>query len=479
MFQGKPRRLDTIGAEIIGKVVIYRKLGIKNAFRGGGYLLASLTIQFRSFQIHAQPIFILSTICLKPLPVVGFAIGLGLLTSCTFLPSAGPSASRIKSSADTGDEKKIGDYVLVTLDQKTVNALRPGGGGAGDLDDLASGGDDLAPQNPVVRKLLRQGSPELLRLPARQTVAQGDVLNIVIYDTGGGLFAAPTAADGTRPVGAVAQNLPAQLVDASGEITVPYAGRITVRGKTLAEVQKEIETQLKTKTVDPQVIVTLGDRIGGDRVSVSGDVKQPTQVPVVLAGTRVLDAIAAAGGSIGKEYETVVSVTRDGVTRSSTLREIFDYPRKNVLLQVGDSIVVRVRSQDFLSFGANGKVARFPFADDYLSLAEALATAGGPLDLRADPSSIFIFRVESSRLVRKMGYTPVDSSSSTCQVIYRLDLTKANGFFLANNFGIRNGDILYTTNAGSIGVMKFLNLINAITAPARSGLSTATGLDAL
>lgn len=402
------------------------------------------------------------------------------LPSCTFLPSAGPSASRIKSSAESGGTEELSDYVLIPLTKKAVDVLNPGGEGAGDLDDLSTASADFLPQSAVVKKLLRQGSPELLRLPSRQVIGQGDVLNVVIYDTGGGLFASgPAAADGTRPVGAVAQTLPPQVVDASGEVTVPYAGRVTVRGKTLSEVQKTIEEQLKTKTVDPQVIVTLGARTGGDRVSVSGDVKQPTQVPVGLAGTRVLDVIAAAGGSIGKEYETMVSVTRDGVTRSATLREIFDSPKKNVLLQIGDTIVVRVRPQDFLSFGANGKVARIPFGDDHLTLAEALATAGGPLDLRADPSCIFVMREESTRLVKNMGFTPVDSSAKTTQVIYRLDLTRADGFFVAKNFVVRNNDMLYTTNAGSIGVMKFLNLINALTAPARSGLSTATGLDAL
>jgi len=387
------------------------------------------------------------------------------LGGCTFLPSNGPSLSRVKSSAQS--VKGDGTYVLIPLNQRTLEILN---------DKIVSQQPraDLTPHSAVMQKISAQGTPALLGGKPSESLVQGDVVNVSIYDAGGSLFATPILANGLTQTGAIQHDLPPQMVDSSGEIMVPFAGRIMARGKTLTQIQSDIQDNLKNKTVDPQVVVTLSNRVGGNVVSILGDVKTPTQVPVSLAGTRLLDALAAAGGSTGHEYETTISVSRGGKTRSALLSEIYENPSKNIPLQFGDTLIVRVRIENFLSFGANGRLAEIPFEDDHLTLSKALAKVGGADDNQANPSGILIYRVEPRQTLIAMGLRPTDDGSSTCPVIYRLDLTQADGFFVARNFTMRDHDIIYTTSAGSVGLRKFLGLIGSIFAPvSQAGGATA------
>jgi polysaccharide export outer membrane protein len=393
-------------------------------------------------------------------------LALGLLSSCTFLPSSGPSLSRVKSNSN--QRKFTGQYVLVPVSKQVLEIL----GQNAEVTESPRHGIDLSAKSSVMQRLFRQGTPELLGGKPSDSVVQGDVVNVTIFDSGGSLFATPIMPNGMSQTGAIPHELPPQLVDNSGEIMVPYAGRIMSRGRSVGQIQDEIQSKLKGKTVDPQVVVTIAERKGGDCVSVMGDVRTPSRVPVSLAGTRVLDALAQAGGSTGKEYETVVSVNRAGTTRTAFLSEIFESPSKNIFLQYGDSIIVRVRGQKFLSFGANNRMAEVPFDDDRLTLAKALAKIGGANDNLANPSGILLYRLEPRGKIESMGFKPV-GSDDVCPVIYRLDMTRADGFFLARNFTMRDHDIIYTTLSGSQGLVKFLNVLGSIFSPAAQVGGTA------
>ena len=312
------------------------------------------------------------------------------------------------------------------------------------------------------------------RLPAAspsQTISTGDVVNVTIYETGGALFGTLNPATGATTSSA---QIPPQPVDQSGEITVPYAGRVPVKGRTTSAVETEIAQRLKGKAIDPQVIVTISSRLGGYLVTVTGDVKSPKLFQLGLADTRLLDVLTDAGGSIGRAHETDVTVLRGSVTRSDSLAEIVANPAKNVQLQPGDVVAVKNRPRSCLAFGASGSNKRVVFDNDQLSLAEALAQVGGPSDSRADPAAIFVHRLESTSLVRKLGHTPTSVTGDAARVIYQLDLHSPEGFFLAQSFEIQDKDIIYFSNAGSVGLVKFLNLLNTVTSGARSEISSAS-----
>jgi polysaccharide export outer membrane protein len=391
-----------------------------------------------------------------------------LVPGCTFLPSNGPSLFRVKHSANRKSFK--GDYVLIPINSKVLDVLNTQG-----VDTQnARYPIDLSAKSIVLQHLFRQGTPELLGGKPSDAIVQGDVVKVTIFDSGGSLFATPIMPNGLSQNGSIPHELPAQIVDNSGEIMVPYAGRIVARGRSVEEIQDEIQQKLKGKTVDPQVIVSIDQRKGGDCVSILGDVRAPSRIPVSLAGTRLLDAIAQAGGSTGKEYETIVTVSRKGTMRTALLSEIFENPSKNIFLEFGDSIIVRLRTQNYLSFGANNRLDEFPFNDDHLTLAKALAKVGGAEDGKANPSAVLLYRIEPRDVVTAMGYHPI-GNEATCPVIYRLDMTQADGFFQARNFTMRDHDILYTTTASSIGLQKFLGLIGSIFAPAAQAGGTAAG----
>ncbi len=54
--------------------------------------------------------------------------------------------------------------------------------------------------------------------------------------------------------------IPEQTVGRDGGITVPYAGRIRVAGKTTRAVQQTIEKALEGKAIQPQVLVNVTRR---------------------------------------------------------------------------------------------------------------------------------------------------------------------------------------------------------------------------
>jgi polysaccharide export outer membrane protein len=388
------------------------------------------------------------------------ALGLLLLSGCTFLPSSGPSGYMIRNKAGKSS------YELIPINAETLDAIRRTSGRA---DFLAAGG----------RKSDRMFGPrglQALEAPLKHTIALGDVLSVAIFETDSALFRPALTAGGlaASPVTA----LPPQVVDETGDISIPFVGRIKVLGRLPSDVETDIRRGLQLKTPDPQVVVTVIDRKGGDLISIAGDVRQPSQIPASLAGTRLLDAIARVGGTPEAPHDIMVSVTRGRTTRSDPLQEVYDSPAKNIMLQAGDTVVLRKRALSFMAFGSTGRVGAFPLPMEDLSLANAVAVSGGPADMQADPSGIYVYREEPVALLSLLGRNP-PSSGATSPVIYQLNLHSPEGFFYASNFTVRDRDIIYYGAAGSTGVRKFMGLINTFLAPAIGGAGAAASVSIL
>jgi polysaccharide export outer membrane protein len=132
-------------------------------------------------------------------------------------------------------------------------------------------------------------------------------------------------------------------------------------------------------------------------------------------------------------------------------------PAQNVALQPGDGIYLAHTPRYFLAFGASGPAQsiglvnrRFTFDDVHLSLADALAKAGGLEDDRANARAIFVYR-----FVRPSQQTP----NAVTPTIYMLDLTNPAGYFYANSFRVHNEDTLFVSNSPSTDLAKFLALV--------------------
>ncbi len=395
----------------------------------------------------------------------------GTTPGCTYLPSSGPSASRIEKEAQSA--KYPESYQLIPITSEVVNTLARNSN-KNERNSLSSLKAETVSHSSDSRLSFRVSSLGVSKLPAvaPQTINVGDYVQVTIYETGGALFGSP-APQGAA--GTFNNQLPPQSVDESGSISVPFAGRILVKGRSPYAVEGEIAEKLKGKAINPQVIVAVTDRKGGNLVTVTGDVKSPMGYPLGFAGARVLDAVTASGGSIGKAQETLVSVIRGSVVRSDSLADITSYPSKNVALQPGDTVVAKNVPRTYLVFGAVGSTSRHPFEADQVSLADAMAQSGGALDNRANPAAIFVFRVEPKTVVKKLGYEPKAVVGSGASVIYNLNLVEPKGFFLARNFEVQDKDIIYIGNASSVGLAKFFNVINSITTGIRTEAQTTGG----
>lgn len=238
--------------------------------------------------------------------------------------------------------------------------------------------------------------------------------------------------------------VPPQLIGPEGTLSVPFVGDLRVAGRTVGQVRAEIERALLDKANRPQAVVRIVDG-GGQQVAVVGDVREPKRLPLEIRPTRILDAIALARGTASPVDKVVVSVTRQGVTVQKPLQDVLRSPQENIVLSAGDIVTVYHKPQYFVALGAVTQQGEFPFEATGITLAQAVARAGGLVDSRAAPSGVFLARPD-----------PFEPK------LWKVDLTVPEGFFVMSHMPVRDGDIIYVANAESAELQKFLNLIGTV-----------------
>ncbi|MEJ8476135.1 polysaccharide biosynthesis/export family protein [Roseibium algae] len=362
------------------------------------------------------------------------------LAACAALPGDGPGAFNI-SSQDIEAESNSSDYTIIKLDSSNIEAIkryRPlsfanqfhGVGGGGSSSELGV----------------------------------GDVLGVGIWEaTPDGLFTNSDSNSSQIPV----------VIDETGNIFIPYAGRVRAVGLTVEGLRQSIQKKLVGKAVEPQVLVSLREKLSKTAVVV-GDVAKPGVYPLPLRNTRLLDIVANAGGSRKATYETVVTLKRGRRSGTTRLEDLIDYPENNVLISPSDNILLSHRPRTFSAFGAIKSNQLVPFKTKDMTLAEALATVGGLNDNKADAAGIFLFRYEDASLVRAVRPELAQrfASDQTVPVVYRVSLRDPGGFFLARFFEMRDKDILYVSNHPTAELGKFLQII----APLISNVSSVQNL---
>ena len=225
-----------------------------------------------------------------------------------------------------------------------------------------------------------------------------------------------------------------------------------------------------TKAIEPQAIVTVTKSLSNS-VTVAGEIVAGARIPLSVRGDRLLDVIAAAGGAKSPVYETFVRLSRGGVTATIPMERLVSNPAENIYAQPGDVLTLVRMPQSFTVFGAAGRTPRSRSRPRRMTLAEALAKAGGLQDQRADPAGVFLFRYEPPPMVKALG-RPVLATGpdALTPVIYRLDLRNAKSFFLAQRFPIEDKDIIYVANADLNELQKFFTLLNTLTGPVITGI---------
>lgn len=363
---------------------------------------------------------------------------LAVLTSgCATLPSSGPTGRQVMSSAT--DPESALKFQVVDLDGAAFQKLVSAPPASRPIGQIAS--------------LAREGRVD--------RISPGDALQVAIYEVGMTLFGGSTGAGfggssvmaDTIDTNARSQPLNVVTVAGDGTIRLPYIGRLMVAGATPYDVQRMIEQALHGKSQSPQALVTVVNS-PGNSVYLLGDVTRTGRMPLTAARERLLDAVASAGGSKVSNADTVVRLTRGGESGEMRLGDIRPGSGDDLILLPGDRIELVTEPRSFSAFGATPKVSQVAFESASLSLAEALARVGGPNDLQADPRSVFLFRYDAAAIVA--GEPPL---------IYRLNLMKPESYIIAQNFPMRDKDLIYIANSASNPVSKFVAILNQLFSP--------------
>lgn len=302
--------------------------------------------------------------------------------------------------------------------------------------------------------------------PARSIIGRGDSLAVSIYEAppallfgsqaqfgqmAGGAVIAPSASSSTTA-------LPPTMVDDDGNISVPFAGKIHASGRTVDQIAAQIRSRLIGKANNPQVLVTLAEN-ANRTVTVVGESQANLRYPLTPHGERLLDVLAGAQGVKQPVDKTTIQITRGKEVVSMPLRAVIADPTQNIRLEPNDVVTALFQANSFTALGAMNLNAEVPFENTGISLSQALGRIQGLRDDRADIRGIFIFRYEKPQAI---GVTPDANTPLTpdgrIPVIYRLDLTKAETFFLAQNFPMRDKDVLYVSTAPLVDFQKFLSV---------------------
>jgi polysaccharide export outer membrane protein len=375
---------------------------------------------------------------------IGLVFALGSIVAGCALPAAAPTSVELESSVGGADFP----YHLVRVDARVVSLLQS-------------------------YKGARFGAGfRTARYHANNALHPGDIVAMSVYETGGSTQFPPPAnlpninVNQNAPNSAPASNstIPPQIVETDGTINVPFVGRVNVVGKTPGQVGRLIEQQLRGKAVDPQVIVTLVNN-NSNTATVGGDVGSPRPVALSLRGEKLLDVIAAAGGAKFQAYETYVDVVRGGHTGTALLSEVVRDASQNIVIRPNDQVFLTRVPRSFTVMGATIKVAQYPFETERVSLAEAIARSGGPIDTVGDPSGVYLFRFEpkvvAKQILAMTNPQAVSDADATdyVPILYQLGLKEAEGYFYAQAIQIRDKDVILVTNAEMTQLQKFLNII--------------------
>jgi polysaccharide export outer membrane protein len=298
-------------------------------------------------------------------------------------------------------------------------------------------------------------------------IAPGDEIALSIFEAAdGGLFARAISAStfGGAPVlpQSGQEALPHLVVDRDGDLAVPFGGAVHVAGLTPRQAADLVRASLVKKAVDPQVsLVVTNSR--ANMVGIVGSVRKPGHYALAPSHDRLLDVIESAGGSSQPPADVVVVVFRQGHSEAASLDEILAQPADNIRLAPRDEIRVLDRPRKFTTFGALGHSSEFSIVDQTLTLAGALAKAGGLDTNSANSRWVMVFRFERPEIARALGVQEAPTIKGV-PIVYRLNLRDPQGFFLAENFDVDSQDLIYVARSDLSESRKFLDFINTVTA---------------
>ncbi|MEP7300659.1 MAG: polysaccharide biosynthesis/export family protein [Caldimonas sp.] len=343
----------------------------------------------------------------------------------------------------------------------------------------APGGIQIVPiTETVARQLLGSRSARLFSEgfgqlpPGNFVLGPGDTVEVGIWEAPPAtLFGASSDIRASAATGGARPTLLAeQQVDADGRIGVPFAGPIDAAGRTLRQVEDDIVRKLARKANQPQVQLRLA-RNASANVTVVGEVANSVRMPLTPRNERLLDALAAAGGTRFPVSKVTVQVTRGNTVMALPLDTVIRDPRQNVPLYAGDVVTILNEPLNFTALGATGKNEEINFEAPGISLAQAVARSGGIQDGRADAQGVFIFRYENAQALDWPHPPVATTADGKVPVIYTVNLRDPSSFFAMQTFTIQHRDMLYVSNAPLAELQKFATVVYSLAFPVLNTIS--------
>lgn len=363
-----------------------------------------------------------------------------ILGGCSTLPRDGPSGASVNDGATTASA--LGSYALVPLTYEVTERIK-----------------QVPPQ---FFGTLAAGSSEQ---PA-DLIGEGDTLAISIFDPSGSLFGGTLGAGSSSgrtntTLSGGNQALPGATVDRTGSVTIPFGGQVRVQGLTSTQAAAAIRRALVGKVANPQVLVSIAGN-ASNTVNVLGDVRQPGRAPLGVNSDRILDVIAAAGGSARTTDDLTISIQRDGRIYTAPLSAVTTEFGENVRLQRGDVVNVQYKPRRFSTFGGLNAVAQVDMPAGPMTLTGAMSKVGGLNTNTANARRVLIFRFERPEVAQALGIAQ-PATPRGVPVVYELNFADAANVFAATNMQVMPEDVIYVPLAGAAEMRKFFEVVQSLT----------------
>lgn len=293
--------------------------------------------------------------------------------------------------------------------------------------------------------------------PVGTAVEIGDAVEVTIWEAPPAALFGGTVADsrmGTAVSTSRPTILPELLVGPEGSISVPFAGAVPARGRTLREIEGEIVSRLRGQANAPQAQVRL-TRNDTTTVTVVGEVNQSGRLPLTPRGERLLDLLAQAGGVKSPVNLTTIQITRNGQSFRMPLSAVIERSENNIALARDDVVTALFQPYSFTVLGAAGRNDEVRFEAFGITLSQAFGRIGGLQDGRANPRGVFLFRWQDRS----------DPASFKDPVIYSFDLKNPAVYFMAQQFRMEDGDVVYITNSPVAELQRFVGIISQTILP--------------
>jgi polysaccharide export outer membrane protein len=279
-------------------------------------------------------------------------------------------------------------------------------------------------------------------------IAPGDQVVVTVWESDENALLAPPSQKETV--------LQTMTVSGSGEIFMPYIGKVRIAGMSPGHARDALQEKLSA--LIPSVQVQLSSTPGPkNTVSLIGGVRNAGSFPMMTRDLTVMQLISMGGGVPETIENPQVRLVRGNSYYAISLDRLYSEPDLDTTLRGGDKVFVEEDKRFFLALGAAGKESQIPFNNEQMTALDAVTLAGGLSDTRADPKGVLILRQFAPEDVVPVG----GAGPEDTRVIFTLDLTTADGLFSAGRFQIMPRDLVLATESPVSSTRTILGLLAA------------------